>query len=295
MASFGSHSVFAVVLILVLAGGQAVAAGPPGEVRVGAFIGTAISEHDDLNTTISDWGTQYREGMDGLGIADADFGEDEMGEGMVFGGHAEYVGTGNFGICAEFTPLSSKGGFDYAFSHDSDPVFSGRGEAEYKASAYLISVSGIYLIPVGDSPLALRLGAGAGYLFGARITVEAEQVYTDNTTGTERWYPSLKASGSAVAFQGFAGAEFRVTDGLLLCANAAYRAASVDELEVDEAYGESASWFGDLRQGGTLKWHSYELGGGASASEFSTEEGSNIGLDFSGFYLTVSVAYPFGL
>jgi hypothetical protein len=300
MSGLRSGGVIMGVVIMVLTASQsAFASGSAGQVRVGAFLGTGWPEYEDVNGTINDLAAYFQEATDWPGYTDHHFDTDELGGGWVFGGWAEYLVTDNLALGVEFMPLSSDGGFDYGYAYDYDDgesVYSVgvAGDADYEATAGLMSIYGLYLLPMGDTPVTLRLGAGLGYLSGASLTMDFVTRYTVDLQEIEMWSENLKASGSAAAFHGLVGAEYEVTDHLLLCANAVYRKASVDELEVENVEGDEYGWFSALEKGETLKWHRYEVDEAQWAYEFSTEKGDNIGLDFGGFYLTVSAAFVFG-
>jgi hypothetical protein len=286
---------------MVLAASQsATATGSAGQVRVGVFSGAGMQDHEDLNGTINHWVDYFHWIGEMPHVSSMDLDEYELAGGVVFGGHAEYVVIDNLAVGVEFMPLSSDGGYDvdldtYHERHDVN-VTSSR-DSDIEATARLVSVYGIYFLPMGGGPVALRLGGGVGYLFGAKLTVDYRSVFVYDRDWDEplTMAGSLEASGSAVTVHGLVGAEYRATDRLLVCANVGYRVASIDELEVDRVDSWEGSYtFHNVHEGEPLRWHRYDGSGDPSGGEFSTEEGSIIDLDFSGFYLALSLAFSFG-
>ena len=284
--------VFAAVgcAILVIAGSQSVLASDDvGRFRVGGLFGIAMADHEDLNDTIDDVKNFWTEW-------EIDVNGDDVGGGPALGVFAEYLVSDRFAVGAEFTRLSGSGGYDWSFDEEYGSVALDVG---YEATGSVASLYGVYRLPLGDSPVTLRFGAGAGYLFGAKFVMDfrGHEVYQDrghlegsrDTTIVSQ--TDVEASGSGVAFHGLVGAEYHLTDQWLLMASASYRIARVDELKVDEASskvnGVPVDVWWDLEEGETLKWCKED------GVYFSTEDGDDVGLDFGGVQFTVSVAYAF--
>ena len=291
MSRHGILTTTAGVIITVLVASQsAIASGSAGQIRAGLLLGYGISDQEDVNRPINDIADDIRRDND----ADQDYWSvdgDELGGGLVYGGFAEYRIVDNLVVGAEFIPLSSDGGLDF-FAEYEDNGFdlTQNNNLGIETHAKLLSAYGAYLLPISDGPVMLRLGGGVGYLAGAELEMDYD-FSLEGGPQDESGHESLTASGSAVAFHAFAGAEYRVMDHLIICANASYRVASVDELEVDKVVAvesEEFSAFEYVDEGEILKWKD------GNTNEFSTEEGDNIGLDFGGFYFTVSAAFTFG-
>ena len=282
------HPTFAAIgcMILLLAGVQSVLAVElAGRLRLGGCAGVAMCEQEDLNGIMDDLEAFWSDWDIALGGV-------ELRSALLGGACAEYLINENWVVGAEFLRLSSSSGYDwYLESTGTTDV-----DVSCGATGNLASVYGVYRFPLGDSPVALRLGAGVGYLFGAKSEMDFG-VYQERLDGsgsrdsTLVWQADLEASGAAVAFHGLVGAEYEFTDNLLFSANFAYRVASVVELEVDDIGASinavpDETW--DIEEGETLRWYNGEMG-----TYFSTEEGDKVGLDFSGLHVTLSVAYVF--
>ncbi len=276
--------------ILTVAGSQSVLASDDvGRFRVGGLFGVAMADHEDLNETIDgaeEFWTQW-------GV---DWNDNNVGGGLALGIFAEYLVNDRFAVGAEFMRLSGSGGYNWSDAHD---FGSTDVDVGYAATGNIASSYGVYRLPLGDSPVTLRLGAGAGYFFGAEFELDFSVRQTFEEPGglggsrdsTFVGQTDVEASGSGGAFNGLFGAEYHLTDQLIMMASASYRIARVDELEVDEASsrenGMPVDTWWDLEEGETLKWYN------ENGVYFSTEEGDNVGLDFGGLQLTVSVAYAF--
>jgi hypothetical protein len=103
-----------------------------------------------------------------------------------------------------------------------------------------------------------------------------------------------------MAFHGLVGIEYPITPQLLLTGDVAYRFAAIDELEVDSVSRDNEMLDvhpveDDTEEGKVLKWVDYH--GDIEESDwlpvFSTGRGTDVGLDFSGLYFTLGVAYVF--
>jgi len=278
------------VLVLVFTLGQsAMATGVAGRFRLGGFLGTGLSKQEDLNDTIDDVKQLYRE----LGTAediDVDFGDDELGGGFLYGAYAEYLVNDRFVVGAEVMPLSSTGGYEMSYElSDWGYDYCVNMDMEYQTTALLTSVYGIYRVPLEKSPLALRMGIGIGRMSGAKFEANHKGIIEENIEGTiERWDASLEASGSDFTYQGIFGAEYQVADYVFICANVAYRSASVAELEVDDVDRSNVNAWENIEEGETLRWHKEP-----TYADFSTEDGHEVGLDYGGLYLTVSMGIEF--
>jgi len=278
------QSTFATIgcMILLFVGAQsALAIDLAGRLRLGGSAGMAMSEQEDLNGIMDDL-------EDFWSAWEVDWGDIELRSVLLGGVYAEYLINENWVIGAEYLRFSSSSGSDWYLetsgsTRDVDVSCGAAGD--------LASVYGAYRFPLGDSPVALRLGAGVGYLFGAKFDMDFS-VYQEGHVGPSLvWQADLEASGSAVAFHGLVGAEYEFTDNLLVSANLAYRVASVADLEVDDISASidgvpDESW--DIEEGDILRWYNGEMG-----TYFSTVEGDKVGLDFSGLHVTLSVAYVF--
>ena len=275
--------------ILAVGGSQSVMASDDvGRFRVGGLFGAAMADHEDLNDTIDDAGDFWTQW-------EVDWDDDDVGGGLALGIFAEYLINDRFAVGAEFMRLSGSGGYSWS---DAQEFGSVDVDVGYDATGSVVSLYGVYRLPLGDSPMTLRFGAGAGYLFGAKFVLDfgAYETYEDwgglegsrDTTIVSQ--TDVEASGSGVGFHGLVGAEYHLTDQWLLMASASYRVARVDELEVDEASSKVNgmpvdTWW--VEEGETLKWYNED------GVYFSTEDGDEVGLDFRGLQLTVSVAYAF--
>ena len=277
-------------MIFLFVGAQSVpAVDLGGRLRLGGSAGVAMSEQEDMNGIMddledswSDWGV--------------DWGDSELRSALLGGAYAEYLINENWVVGAEFLRLSGKSGYDWyleVVSTPDDPIGSTTDvDVGSAATGNLASVYGVYRFPLGESPVALRLGAGVGYLFGAKFDMDfSVRREGDVGPGSGESTLDLEASGSTAAFHGLVGAEYEFTDNLLVSVNFAYRAASVAELKVDDF---SASLDGvpdeslDIEEGDTLRWYN-----DGTVPYFSTVEGDKVGLDFSGLHVTLSVAYIF--
>lgn len=286
------HVTFAAVgcVILLLVGGQSVLASDlAGRLRVGGSVGMGMCEQDDLNDTIDDQEDFYT-------LWEIDWDDSELSGALQVGAYAEYLINDNWIVGAEFLRLSSSGGYDwYDDSFGTTDV-----DSDYDAAGNLASVYGAYRFALGDSPVTLRLGAGVGYLFGVtfELDYDAYQVLDlgPDDDDTLAYQTDLKATGSTVAFHGLIGAEYQLTDSLLLSANVAYRVGSINELEVDEfsaTVNGAPNDFWDIERGEILRWYNDEIDDDEWTTSFSTREGDRVGLDFGGLYFTLSVAYLF--
>lgn len=282
--------------ILVLAGTQSVSASDGvRRFRFGGLLGAATAHHHDLNETIDDYGDIISPGV-------GSWQEEEVGGGPVWGFFGEYLATDRFAVGAEFLRLSGNGGFDWSFyeyDYYYEYYMSVREDVVYEASTSAVSIYGVYRLPMRDSPVSLRFGAGIGYLLDAKfeMNVLSRLAYSTWSASEDRqetyvFQADIEASGSGPTFHGLVGAEYQVTDHFLLMANASYRIARVDELEVDavnaQEDGVPVDWWLDVEEGEILRWYVGEAG-----AEFSTSEGEEVGLDFGGLQLTVRAAYTF--
>ena len=275
------------VILLVVMSQSAPASDLTNRLRLGGSLGMAMSEQEDLNETIDHYENVYSGWH-------SDWDDSELRSAFEVGAYAEYLLNENWIVGAEFLRSSSSGGYDWYDGWSSGPVGTTDVDADYDATGNLVSAYGVYRLPLGDSAAALRLGAGVGYLFGAQFEMDFDayqegQPFSGNPDSTVVYQMDLKATGSALALHGLVGAEYEVTGSLLLSANLAYRVAHVDELEVDDFTRIVNGCPDDLwhiEEGKPLRWDS-------GISSLSTVEGDKVGLDFSGFHLTLSVAYTF--
>jgi len=289
------QSTFATIgcMILLLVGAQSVpAVDLAGRLRLGGSAGVAMCEQEDVNVIMDDL-------EDSWSAWEVDWGDSELRSALLGGAYAEYLINENWVVGAEFLRLSSSSGYDWYLETSGNPDDPNGSitdvDVSCGAAGNLASLYGVYRFPLGDSPVALRLGAGAGYLFGAKFDMDFG-IYREGPVGpggdtTLVWRADLEASGSTVAFHGLVGAEYEFTDHLFVSANFAYRVASVVELEVDDISASingvpDESW--DIEEGSILRWYNGEMG-----TYFSTVEGDKVGLDFSGLHVTLSVAYVF--
>ncbi len=289
------QSTFATIgcVILLFLGAQSVlAVDLAGRLRLGGSAGMAMCEQEDVNVIMDDL-------EDSWSAWEVDWGDSELRSALLWGAYAEYLINENWVVGAEFLRLSSSSGYDWYLETSGNPGDPNGSitdvDVSCGATGNLASLYGVYRFPLGDSPVALRLGAGAGYLFGAKFDMDFD-IYREGPVGpgedtTLVWQADLEASGSTVAFHGLVGAEYEFTDHLFVSANFAYRVASVVELEVDDISASlngvpDESW--DIEEGDILRWYNGEAG-----TYFSTVEGDKVGLDFSGLHVTLSVAYVF--
>jgi opacity protein-like surface antigen len=282
--------------VLVLAPTQSVSASDQvRRFRVGGLFGAATASHEDLNESIDDVGAL-------LSIIDCyvtDWSDDEVGGGRIVGVFAEYSISDRFSLGADFLRLSGRGGYGWygcdPSGHSSDYI---KADVDYEVTGNLFSGYGAYRLPLGDSRLSLRARAGVGYLPGAALEVSYQareepehwrgsQVRRDGATV---WQANLGASGSAVTYHGLVGAEYDLTDRLVLKVSVAYRLARVGELEVKHASASGApdgAWPG-IEKGEILRWYNEEYN-----AHFSTSVGDRVGLDFGGVQLIGGLAYTF--
>ena len=284
LATFG---IISCVILLLIGFQSASASDLAGRLRLGAIGGMGMCEQRDLNGTIDD-------AEDFWTPWNVDWGDTELRRVLEVGAYAEYVVSENWVVGAEFLRLSSSGGYDWYDGWSSGAVGMTDVDMGYNATGYLISAYGVYRLPLGDSPAALRLGAGAGYLLGAQFKMDFSayqegQFWPGTPESTAVYQTDLRANGSTLALTGLVGAEYEMTGHFLLSANIAYRVASIAELEVDDFRKTvnglpSQSW--DIEEGKILRWDSENM-------SFSTDEGDLVGLDFSGLHFTLMVAYVF--
>jgi hypothetical protein len=260
------------VIVVLSASQSAVASESAGRIKLGVFGGAGVFDQEDLNQTIRDldefwewWGDTWDY---------ARFSGDELGGGPVFGAFAEYLLSENWLVGAEFLRISSSGGFLEEYGDYGDYPYHVRSDVDYQAAGNVASVYGVYRYTLGGSRLALRLGAGVGYVFDANLEIDA-------------YASGLEASGSAAAFHALAGVEYHTTAQVVIVANIKFRAASIDQLVVDRVW-PLENWF--IEEGKTLRWY-HEEDGGAFFSTYG--DGHEVGLDFSGLYPTLSIAYVF--
>ncbi len=283
----------AVIAIQLLTG--SVSAQDPssaGKIRISGFIGYGLLEQEDINKVIELYDEDYIVDEDDWDYITS--GSDKITGGVVFGASAEYRVSEKLGIGLEYARVSGEGRFSWeGYDSEMRDYWAVEEEFEFKTSANLLSLFAIYRVPLGESRAALRLGGGLGMALGAQFEL-TDRWYLDYgyarsaggrpmEQGTER----LRASGSSFALHGLLGIEYGIGERFFLTGDVAYRYASVDELKVDSV----TEWMAgdpddpEVVKGGTLKWS--DLVG------FSTRAGENIGLDFSGFYLTLGVSVAF--
>jgi hypothetical protein len=274
---------------------------------------------EDINDYNDAWGSFMRDYEDWLVDdpyfynVDVGFTADDLGGGAAFGGFAEYMVTNEIGVGIEFVRLSSSADHSWSVEYEFDDGweyygwYEGHQGGEFTAGANLVSLVGIYHLPLGATGASLRLGGGVGYLFGAKLEDDysgREEYYEYYAQASRerqesyRWSGSLEASGSGVAFHGLVGIEYPITPQLLVVGDAGYRFASVGELEVDDwsytVNGEPVDpdeMYLVTEEGEVLKVYYDD-------DEFmppflNTERGSDVELDFGGFYFTLGIAYVF--
>lgn len=274
--------------------------------RIGGLVGTGLYGHEDVNDVIADMSRMVRENVGEMGLDDWSFSDDEITGGSLFGGSVEYLPNPSICIGVEFMPLSSEGGWDFRGEY-SDPYeyWFERDNVDLEATGSLLSTYLLYRRPLGDGPVALRVGGGVDYVAGAKLGYDCDMY-------VEYWYDyewvsdvaggrdeiemegraTLEASGSGFGFHGRGGIEYQMTERFMVVADAALRLLEVKELELDDVGawvdGESGEWVG-MEEGKPLKWACDEYGN----HYFSTEDGSKIGLDFGGLYLRLAAYLTF--
>ncbi|MFH1688780.1 MAG: outer membrane beta-barrel protein [Candidatus Eisenbacteria bacterium] len=258
--------------------------------RVGGLLGRGLGGQEDLNMTIDE------SGMGGIWRQDESGRNADHIEGMLTRGlSAEYLISDRFGVGAEFVWFSGGGGYDWFISiEDEYGWWWIEADADYAPTATVASLYGIYRLPLGDTGVSLRLVAGVGYLHGTF----AHAFYgRDRYVEYDGWEyevvldERIETSGSGGAFHCGLGAEWNLTDELLVTACATFRKAQIDRLEVDEfrttENGVPYEAWG-INEGEVLRWARDEWGG-----YFSTEDGGPVELDFGGMQLTVGIAQVF--
>lgn len=298
--------------------GPASAWAQAGTVRVGGTFGLATYDIEDINDYNDGWGAFMRDYEDWLedepyyyGV-DTRFAADDLGGGATFSGFAEYMVTNEIGVGIQFMRLSGTADHSRSVEYEFDDWgyygwYEGRESGEFTVGGNLVSLIGVYHLPLGATGASLRLGGGVGYLFGATLKDDysGREEYYDyyaRTSGdrqeVSRWSGSLEASGSGVAFHGLVGIEYPVTPQLLVVGDAGYRFASVDELKVDDwSYTIDGEPVGPedmllpTEEGEVLKIYYDD-------AEFmppllNTELGEDVTLDFGGLYFTLGIAYVF--
>jgi hypothetical protein len=283
-----------------------------GKIKVRASFGAGSYSIEDINDFMASKGRylrDYEEFMDDpyYGV-DANFNSKDLEGGAVFAGAVEYGLTNQFSVGVEFLPLSSSGDYSWLLEMWDEYYYEYwevRESFDAEAKAKLVSLYGVYNVPLGSTGASIRLGGGAGYLFGGTLELDwhgdVEYYYWDREgRQEEEWSGSLEATGSGMAFHALVGIEYPIMPQLLLTGDVAYRFAAIDELEVDSVsrnnqYLDVHPVEDDTEEGKVLKWVDYhgDIGEAEWLPVFSTGRGSDVGLDFSGLYFTLGIAYVF--
>ena len=174
----------------------------------------AMCEQEDLNGTMEDL-------EDFWSSWEVDWEDSELRKAFLFGVSAEYLINEKWVVGAEFQRLSSSGGYDWCIETEASGTTD--VEADYGAAGNLVSVYGAYRLPLGGSPVALRIGGGVGYLFTGSFEWDLNAYQVDmpvpmaDSVLVSDYH--LKATGSAVAFHGVLDADYELAGNLLISAN----------------------------------------------------------------------------
>jgi hypothetical protein len=306
------RAVVALCVLVLAASLPAVGWAQAGRIKVRASFGAGSYSIEDVNDFMASKGRyirDYEEYWDDpyYGV-DASFNAEDLEGGAVFAGAVEYGLTNQFSVGVELLPLSSSGDYSWLLEMWDEYYYEYwevRESFDAEAKAKLVSLYGVYNVPLGTTGANIRLGGGVGYLFGGTLELDwhgdVEYEYWDRQgRQEEEWSGSLEATGSGMAFHALVGIEYPIMPQLLLTGDVAYRFAAIDELEVDSVsrnneYLDAHPAEDDTEVGEVLKWVDYH--GDIEESEwlpvFSTGRGSDVGLDFSGLYFTLGIAYVF--
>jgi hypothetical protein len=278
-------------------------------VRIGASFGYGAYSLDDINDFIDGTGEYWRDAEHELEAEEIDvgFSSEELGGGLVISGTVEYAVTDQISVGLELVPLSTSGEFSWDFE---EVMAGGEGSigagerCDIEARATLVSLYGVYRVPVGNTGASLRLGGGAGLLFGALESDHRGFLEVTDAAGAagrerEDWTENLEATGSGMAFHALVGIEYPIAPQVVLTGDVAYRFASIAELEVDSVSTNDELDLGGIyyetEEGKVLKWSDYDgdFGFDDWAPRFRTDRGRDVELDFGGLYLTFGIAYVF--
>jgi hypothetical protein len=279
-------------------------------VRIGAAFGYGAYAVEDINDFMDGTGEYWLDAEQELEAEDLDvsFSSEELGGGLVIAGTVEYAVTSQVGVGLEIVPLSTSGEFSWDFEEviGSGGETIGAGErCDIEARATLVSLYGVYRVPLGNTGTALRLGGGAGLLFGGKLEsdhrgyLEVTDLPDASVRQHEDWTESLEATGSGMAFHALVGIEYPIAPQIILTGDVAYRFASISELEVDSVSTDDEFDLGGIHyeaeEGKVLKWTDYD--GHFDFEDwpprFRTDRGSEVELDFGGLYVTLGIAYVF--
>jgi hypothetical protein len=262
-----------------------------GGLRVGAGAGYGFSSMEDGDWVLDEMESFWREideGNDDINFES--ISKDEFSNDLLFFGSAEYELNDRWSVGVEVRTLSSSAKLagDLEPGDGQDGLIEIADEPESSATA--VSVFGVHRLPLGSSPFRLRLGGGVGYLFGAKTKWVEQQVWRESDARAENTIDiEIEASGSGLILQAFAGVEYPIGESLFLVGDLGYRHASVDKLEVDRAVDIVDGVEDDLSspvEGDGFRWS-------RDAGFSATEDGRNVGIDFSGFEVTLGLYYGF--
>jgi hypothetical protein len=307
------RAVVAVCALVLAASLPGVGWAQAGRIKVRASFGAGSYSIDDVNDFMGSKGHylhDFEVYMDDPYYYDVNtaFSSDDLEGGALLSGAVEYGLTDQLSVGVEFLPLSASGGYNWRIEVWDEYYYEYyvfRQGLDAEASANLVSLYGVYSVPLGSTGASIRLGGGAGYLFGGTLALDwhgdFDYTYWDRQgRQDEEWSGSLEATGSGMAFHALVGIEYPIMPQLLLTGDVAYRFAAIDELEVDKVRRNNESMGvhpveDETEEGEVLKWVDYN--GDFDETEwvpvFSTGAGSEVGLDFSGLYFTLGIAYVF--
>jgi len=282
------HSLAVVAACVVLVASCSVSSA--GGIRIGAGAGYGLSSMEDGNWVLDETEAFWREVDEGS--ADINFdsiSKDEFGGSFLGFASVEYELGERWSAGVEVRTLSSSA----ELIGDLEPGDGADGLIEIteepKSSAIAVSVFGVHRLPLGSSQFRLRLGAGVGYLFGAKTEWLEHQVWRETDARAESVTDiEIDASGSGIIVQGFAGVEYAISENVFLVGDVGYRHASIEKLEVDRAVDIVDGVEDDLStpdEGDDFSW--------ANGSFNDSEDGRTVGIDFSGFQVTLGLYYGF--
>lgn len=255
-----------------------------GPMRVGLTLGYATAGHDDLNDTTDDFECFFNDVVDMVEqegyVHHAGFDGDKVSGGVLFAGTVDYGLTESFLVGLEAALLGGEGGYNYALDYEYDYVdVVESGKTDYDVGGIILTARGTYLISPSEIPVSFRMGGGLGLVRG-KLEVSRSGVWeADEWRYTEHWSDGLEASGWGLAVTVFTGAEYRATDMLYVTADVGYRFADVGKLTVSDVNDMY-----DVEEDETLLWDD---------SYFSTDDGDEVGLGFSGAYFGLGLAVAF--
>lgn len=294
-----------VVASLIVVSSPSLVSGQAG-VRIGASFGYGAYAVEDINDFIDGTGDYWRDVEHEVEGADVSFSSEDLGGGAAIAATVEYMITNQISVGMELVPLSTDGEYTWRWEewYYEESIYA-REHCAFEARANLVSLFGIYRVPLGATGASARVGAGAGYLFSGTFESDYSGYvdYAHGGAGTvrqeEEWSGSLEASGSGMAFHALVGAEYPIGPQLVLTGDVTYRFASIEELEVDRVSLQDEFETGpihpDSDEGKVLRWTDYGgvLDEDAWPPRFRTDRGSDVAVDFSGLYITFGIAYIF--